>query len=329
MNRPDSGVPAPRPARAKSPRAALAPAASAASAVIRPPLALLLLAVVICLWGANWPVMKTGLAYIGPFQFALARMAMGAVIMFAVAGAAGQLRVPSRNDWRVVVSVGVVQMGLFMAFGNVALQYVPAGRSAILAYTTPIWVIPLAMLLLRERVSRLKLTGFLLGLAGVLVLFNPAAFDWGDPNVRFGNGLLLFAALLWAGLIVQIRGHRWDGSPLSLLPWQFSVAVLVLMPLSLWFDAGRQVEWSATLGLILLYNGPIATAFCFWAMITITRALPAVTTSLGTLGVPVVGILAAAVALGEPITASNAAGLGLILGGLAAAILADRRPAGA
>ena len=283
-----------------------------------------LFVLVVLFWGANWPVMKVGLAYIGPFQFALARMSMGALILFAVAYAVGQLRLPSRHDWRVVVSVGIVQMGLFMAISNVALQFVPAGRSALLAYTTLIWVIPLAMLLLGESMTKLKILGLVLGFSGVLVLFNPAAFDWTDGDVLFGNGMLLFAALLWAVLIVQIRGHRWEGTPLSLLPWQFSVAVLVLLPLSLWFDGGRQIEWSATLGVILFYNGPIATAFCFWAMITITRALPAATTSIGTLGVPVVGMLASAVAIGESVTATSLAGLLLILGGLLAAIIADR-----
>ena len=260
--------------------------------------AALLFAAVIVLWGVNWPVMKIGLESIPPFHFALARMLLGGLTMFAVAALAGQLRVPSRHDLPVVLSVGLLQMGAFMALVNWGLEFVGAGRAAILAYTTPIWVVPLSLLTLRERLPALKLLGLLLGLGGVAVLFNPLGFDWSDRHVLLGNGLLLLGALVWAVLIVQIRGHRWEGTPLSLAPWQFSVAMLALAPLALVVEHDEPIRWSTELALVLAYNGPIATAFCFWAMISVTRALPAVSTSLGSLGVPVVGMMSAAWWLG-------------------------------
>lgn len=114
--------------------------------------------------------------------------------------------------------------------------------------------------------------------------FNPFGFDWTDRDVLIGNGLLLFAALLWALLIVQIRGHRWEGTPLSLGPWQFAVGGCLLVPLALLVEGDHPIHWSGTLGCVLLYSGLLATAFCFWAMITMNRALSAVTTSIGTPG---------------------------------------------
>lgn len=287
--------------------------------------AALLFAAVIVLWGVNWPVMKIGLESIPPFHFALARMLLGGLTMFAVAALAGQLRVPSRHDLPVVLSVGLLQMGAFMALVNWGLEFVGAGRAAILAYTTPIWVVPLSLLTLRERLPALKLLGLLLGLGGVAVLFNPLGFDWSDRHVLLGNGLLLLGALVWAVLIVQIRGHRWEGTPLSLAPWQFSVAMLALAPLALVVEHDEPIRWSTELALVLAYNGPIATAFCFWAMISVTRALPAVSTSLGSLGVPVVGMMSAAWWLGEPLTPTNTGGLLLVLAGLGAVAMADTR----
>lgn len=287
--------------------------------------ALVLLACVIVLWGANWPVMKVGLQFIPPLSFAAARMVMGAVILFGVAAALGELRWPSRQDWPIVLAVGAIQMAAFMALSTIGLQFVPAGRSAILAYTTPLWVTPLAIYVLGERLSRAKLYSLLCGLGGVAVLFNPFGFDWHDPRVLLGNGLLLAAALLWALLIVQVRRHHWQGSPLSLGPWQFSVAAVLLVPLALIFEADRPWHWSSELGWVLLYNGPLATAFCFWAMLTINRALPAITTSLGSLGVPAFGLLASTLALGEPVTVTNLLGFLLIAGGVAGVVLADRR----
>ena len=159
-------------------------------------------------------------------------------------------------------------------------------------------------------------------------MFNPGSFDWHDRNVLIGNGTLMFAALLWAILIVQIRGHQWHGTPLSLAPWQFAIATLALLPIALIVEGDRPIAWSGELWAILLYNGPIATGFCTWGMVTVTRALPALTTSLGTLGVPVTGMVASAMVLGEPITGDNLGGLVLIVGGLATLTIAETRNRG-
>jgi drug/metabolite transporter (DMT)-like permease len=282
-----------------------------------------LLAAVVVFWGVNWPVMKYGLQYVPPLTFATLRMAMGAVVLALVAGWRGELKVPHREDLPLVFGVGLLQMAAFMGLVNVGLQYVPAGRSAILAYTTPLWVVPLAVLLLGESLTRLRVLGLVLGLGGVAVLFNPLGFDWHDPHVVLGNGLLLFAALLWALLIVKVRGHRWTGSPLSLMPWQLLVAILAMLPFVYFFEGDNAIHWGAPLAWVLVYNGPIATAFCFWAMISVTRALPAITTSLSTFCVPLVGYVTAVLVLGEAVSLTNAVGFALILGGLVFASLSD------
>ncbi len=295
---------------------------------MRPRSALILLGVVILLWGVNWPIMKSGLASISPFTFAASRMVLGGITMFIVAGLSGLLSWPHRQDWPVIVSVGLIQMATFIGMVTFALQFVPAGRSSILAYTTPLWVLPISVLLLREPVGRMKMAGFLLGFAGIVVMFNPAAFDWSDPDVLLGNGVLMFAAMMWAVLIVQIRSHKWHGTPLSLVPWQFAVGTLALVPVAFYLEADQPIRWSGELWAILLYNGPVATGFCTWAIVTVTRALPALTTSLGTLGVPVTGVIASAIVLGEPITGSKLGGLLLIIGGLAVLAISTGRGAG-
>jgi len=314
-------VPDPAPAARRTDK----PAAAPASRPVRPARAAVLLALIMVLWGANWPVMKVGLQLMPPFTFAAWRLGLGCATLFLVAAVAGQLRLPSRHDRPIVAWVGLLQMAAFLLLINFALQHVPAGRSAILSYTTPLWVVPLALLFLGERLDRAKAAGLALGLAGIAVMFNPLALDWSDGSVLLGNGLLMLAALAWAINIVQVRGHRWEGTPLSLGPWQMLVAAAVVVPVALLAEAGRETDWSWELALVLFYNGPVCTGLGFWAMVTATRALPAVTTSLGSLGVPVVGLLLSALALGEPLTATNLGGLALIGAGLALVALADRR----
>ena len=296
---------------------------TSSSAAVSPRTAVGLFALMVVLWGVNWPVMKVGLDYIPPFHFALLRMTLGAVTMFAVAGLAGELRLPARQDWPIVASIGLIQMGTFMVLGFLGLRFVGSGRAAILAYTTPLWVLPLSVWVLKERLSAGKIAGFVLGLAGVAVLFNPVGFDWGDRRVLLGNGLLLLGALLWALQIVHVRTHRWVGTPLSLLPWQQTLAVLALAPLAWLLEADVTIRWTPESIAILAYNGPLTSGLCFWILLVVTRALPAVTTSIGSLATPLVGMLAGAWWLGEPLSATNTGGLALIGGAVAMLVLSE------
>lgn len=278
-----------------------------------------LLVAVVVLWGANWPVLKIGLDHIEPVWFAVLRLVLG-VACFAVVLAFGRrLRLPSRDDWPVVASVGLLQMAAFMALINLALPWVPAGRSAILAYTTPLWVAPGAALLLGERLTPARLGGVGLGLGGVLVLFNPLGFDWSDGGAVMGNGLLLLAALAWAAAILHVRGHAWTASPLELAPWQMLVGLAPLTVLALVLEGAPDVEWTPEFLWVAFYNGPLATAFAFWAAITVTRMLPAVTVSLAFLTVPAAGVLFSWLLLGETLTPTNLAGLAAIMAGVALA----------
>lgn len=287
--------------------------------------AYVLLAAVIVLWGVNWPIMKTGLLYVGPIWFAAIRILTGAACLFALLAVQRRLALPARRDLPVVISVGGLQIGATLALMHMGLLYVEAGRSAILSYTTPLWVTPMAVLVLGERLKPARLAGLALGLSGVVVLFSPGTFDFANRDAVLGNGLLLAAAVIWAAVIVHIRHHQWSMSPLELMPWQmlFGGALLALTALVV-EDAGS-IRWTAPLWAVLAYNGPVASAFCYWAIVSVSRALPAISTSLGSLGVPVVGVIASATALGEPLSVGNALGLALITGGVAWVALADLR----
>ena len=173
------------------------------------------------------------------------------------------------------------------------------------------------MLLLREPLGRLGALGVALGLAGVVVLFNPASFDWGDPVALFGNGLLLLAALSWAGAILHVRSRPDAAPPLALAPWTLLLAAVPVTGLALLREGLPPLSFDSYGWFALLYNIGPATAFGIWAVITVTRALPAVVTSLSFLGVPVWGLLLSAWWLEEPLTVAKLTGLGLILGGVA------------
>ncbi|NIA71831.1 DMT family transporter [Pelagibius litoralis] len=297
------------------------------SKVISPTVARLLLLAVVVLWGANWPIVKVGLEFMPPLWFAAARMVLGVASFVVLLTVLGRLKLPTRKDLPVVFSIGVAQMTGFVALINFGLLYVDAGRSAILAYTTPLWVTPVAVWLLGEALTGRKIFGLALGLSGVAALFNPLGFDWNDTDALLGNGYLLGAALAWSIGILHVRAHKWDSSPLELAPWQMLVAVPTLVALSWFREDWSAIVWSPEAIGVLIYNGPIATAFCFWASVAVTRALPAITSSLSFLAVPVAGVLFSALLLGETLTATLVSGLALIIGGMALVNLREARPA--
>ena len=148
-------------------------------------------------------------------------------------------------------------------------------------------------------------------------MFNPLAFDWSDRSALIGNGLILLAAMCWAANILYVRAHSWISSPFQLVFWQALLATVILSALALAFDGVPQVTWTPELTGAFLFGGICGTALAHWAIVTVNRSLPAVTTSLGLLATPVVGVAASVILLGEPIGISLICAMALILGGIA------------
>jgi drug/metabolite transporter (DMT)-like permease len=179
--------------------------------------AMALLAAVVVSWGVAWPMLKVGVSHLPPAWFGGWRMVIGFAALFALASLTGRARRPARADLPVVLSVGLLQMAAPTALMLFALLLVDAGRASLLAFTHPLWVAPLAVLALGERLDARAALGLASGMFGLAVLFNPLAFDWSDRGTLLGNGLLLLSAMSWAAGIVHVRKHPW-AAPRS--PWR-------------------------------------------------------------------------------------------------------------
>jgi drug/metabolite transporter (DMT)-like permease len=272
---------------------------------------------VVLAWGLVWPVNKVLLESVSPLWLMALRSAIATLALFAIAALRGRLAPPPRADLPVGLSITLLHMIGFGVFAAWGLQTVPTGRSVVLAYTTPLWVVPGAALFLGERLTTRRVVGVVAGLVGLLVLFNPVAFDWTSRQALLGNGAILLAALLWAASILHIRAHRWVSTPFDLVPWEMLLATLLLIPLA-WAAAGApSAPWDVRFTVLMLYAGIPGTAVAYWATAAASQSLPAVTTALGLLATPVVSTVIATYWLGEPVTLSLATAIALILGGIA------------
>jgi drug/metabolite transporter (DMT)-like permease len=276
-------------------------------------------------YGGLWPVMRIAVDYIPPFWFATTRVFIGSLVMFAYLASTGRLKLPTRADWPAILSVGICMMGIYVSMVHYAVQFVPAGRGALLGYSTPLWVTPVAVLFLGEKLTVMRAFGLVFGLFGLGILFNPTAFDWSDPDVLLGNGLCVLAAMSWSVAILQMRSHKWNLTPLQLGPWQLLVATLVTLPFSIMLEEQTNLEIGLPLFALIAYGGLIGTALAMWAVASSIRYLGAVTTSVGMLGGPVVAITVSVLFLGEVMTLTLGGGLALILGGIVLISIAQAR----
>ena len=267
-------------------------------------------------YGWLWPVMRAGVEHLPPLWFASTRVLIGALVLMLVLAVQKNLKLPTKADLPAVFSVGICMMGLYVSLVHTAMAYIPAGRGALLGYSTPLFVTPFALIFLGERVTPMKIFGMVTGLSGLAVLFNPIGFDWSNHEALLGSGLCLLAAFSWSIAILQMRVHKWHLTPLQLGPWQLLLAALITLPFSIWVAEPRPININPELIFLILYGGIFGTAIAMWAVASSVRYLGAVTTSIGLLGGPVVAIVTSVLLLGEPLTLTLAGGLFLILGGI-------------
>jgi drug/metabolite transporter (DMT)-like permease len=284
----------------------------------------LLLATVVLVLGLNWPIMATGIKSISPIWMGVFRIAGAAVVVITIGVVRGKLAVPPLADLPMVLSLAVFRLAAVFVLVFTALQMVPPGRSSVVVWTTSLWTVPIAAIFLGERMSGRRWVGLALGIAGVLVLFEPWGFDWTEQGVALGHGLLILAAITNAATAVHIRAHHWTITPLEAIPWQLVGAGLILVVLGLVVEGPPVIDWTPQLVWVVLYQGVLATGIAFWAQIVILRNLSAVSTNLTLMAVPVIGVVSSALLLGEEITTSLAVGLILVVIGVAVNLLSDR-----
>lgn len=314
--------PAALPLDAMDEPAPVEPAAEGGGSVVHSRTAAILLLVVLTLiWGVHWAVVKVGVTYLPPLGYATLRLATGLATVVVILGLQGRLRPPPREDLPIVISVGLGQIAAGILIINVVILVVGAGRSSVLQFTMPLWVAILGAVVFRIRPKRHEAIGLALGIVGLTVLFNPVSVDWSRPGEAVGMVALLANAALWGAVTIHIRRHTWHSTPGLLQPWQLLAALVPVAVATFLVEGFAGITWSVEVVLVLLYSGPLATAFGFWASQAVTRALGSQASATGFLAIPVVGLISGAVFLGEALGPLDLVGFTLVLGGVGLASL--------
>ena len=273
-------------------------APSAAPPLVR---SLLPIAVLTLVWGCNWPILKMGVTELAPLTFRAITLPFAAIGLLLVARFSGDsIRIP-RAWWGRVATLALFNIAAWNGFILFGVQQMPAGRSAILAYTMPLWATAIAALMLHEPLSKRKLAGLSLGVTGMALLIgDELAVMQSKP---FGVAMILAASVMWAFGTVLLRKWKPAFPQNALSGWMMLLGWLPIVVLAPFFDAQplhaelASLTWRGWFAIV--YNIFLAGTVAHWAWFYLARTLPVAVSSLSSLPVPVVGVFAGILVLGE------------------------------
>ena len=283
---------------------------------------LLPIAILTLVWGCNWPVLKMGVMELSPLTFRALTLPFAAIGLLLAAHLSREtLRIP-RELWGRVAILAFFNIAGWNGFLLFGVQQLPAGRSAILAYTMPVWATLISLAILREPLNRRKIIGLVLGMLGMAVLLGDDLRHVRDLST--GALLILCAAILWALGTVLLRKWKPPIPQNTLAGWMMLAGWLPIAVLAPFFDS-HPVSYlghlSAGTWFAMLYNIFLAGTLAHWAWFTLARTLPVAVSSMSSLPVPVVGVFAGMVVLGERPGINEFLALGLVVLALVAVLL--------
>jgi drug/metabolite transporter (DMT)-like permease len=267
-------------------------------------------------WASNWPLMRLALAHTEPVVFASMRMVGSVAVLAPVLAVLRRPLLPIATERLSLFWVGLFQVTGFLVFSIIGLAIVAPGRAIALAYTMPLWAIPLGLGLSREVMSPSKLAGATVGFAGLIVFMNPALVDWTDLREVTGNMFLLLAAICWAiGSCLYAR-RQWRSSFWAQTFWQLAAGTLTIVVPAAILEPDWSVQWTPGFLAILAYNWIVTTAlgYYLWNKVLATMS-PAVAGQVLTL-TPISGFLLSTLIFGGAITLDIVAGILVIATGL-------------
>jgi probable blue pigment (indigoidine) exporter len=286
------------------------------------PLGLTFLVVTSIGWGVNFPIMKYLLSEWPPLSSRGLTGIVGAAALALIAMLQRQsLAVPRKMRLRLVL-VSLLAITSWVAFMGLALLWLDAREAAVLAISVPVWVALLAWPVLGERLSLVRALALMMAFGGIFILIGGNGIEAGIGKLP--GFLLALAGAICVGLGTVLTKHfPLAVPPLPLAAWQIWIGCLPVAIAGLVIEHPQFGALSALGWASMIYMTLIQFCLCYVCWFAALARLPAATASIGTLLVPVVGVLSAAAMLHEPLGLRELIALVVALGGVAVALRAQ------
>lgn len=246
----------------------------------------------VLIWGYSWVVMKIALRHAYPFDFAAWRVGLGALFLFAIVQLRGQrLRLPR---YRMAFVLGMLQVTLFVALSHFALMEAGPGKTSVLVFTMPFWMIVFAHFILHERMRGAQWLAVALAFAGLALIVAP----WNLTSL-LGSLLAVAGGAVWA--FAAVLSKRWPThgtDPLTYTAWQLFFGFFALAALA-WVTPHEPIRWNAEFVWALAFSTLAATSIGWWLWAYVLSRTPAGIAGLNALGIPLIAVVSSWLQLGE------------------------------
>jgi drug/metabolite transporter (DMT)-like permease len=269
-------------------------------------------------WGFNWPVTKYLLSELPPLTLRGVTGVIGACLLAGLALLRGQsLRVPYEM-WPRLVMAAVLNVGCWMVLMGLALLWLPASEAALIAYTMPIWASMLAWPILGERPNLLRVISLVMAFAGLAAIMGGNGLTASMTKLP-GIIMALGGALGFAVGTVLAKKLPLRLPPLSAAAWQIGIGCLPVAIVGLLIEKTDIADLSQLGWILIVYSTVIQFCVAYVSWFAALARLPASVAAIGTMAVPVIGVVASALALHEPLGPGQIAALVFTLAGVALA----------
>ena len=284
------------------------------------PAGLMFLAITSVGWGFNWPVTKYLLSELPVLTFRGATGVVGAALLAVVALVIGQNLRVERKLWPRLLLAALLNVTGWMVLMGLALLWLPASEAALIAYTMPVWASLLAWPVLGERPTLLRSVALVMAFAGLAVIMGGNGFSASAAKLP-GILMALTGAIGFALGTVLAKKLPLSLPPVPAAAWQIGLGCLPVAVAGLLIET-THIERVSPLGWWLLaYSIVIQFCIAYVSWFAALARLPASIAAIGTMAVPVIGVVASALALHEPLGLTQIVALAFTLAGV---VLATR-----
>ena len=194
------------------------------------------------IYGVSFTIAKDVMPfYIKPFGFILLRV-IGATILFWIVSFFGPKEKIQVQDFPRIVAAAFFGVALNMLTFFKGLSFTTPISAAVIMVTTPIIVLILSAIIIREKIKLRKILGILLGLfgTGFLILYGKAIGN--ATNASLGNLLVFINAVSYAFYLILVKKLMDKYNAFTFVKWIYTFGLLMVLPFG--WNEYHEIQWA-------------------------------------------------------------------------------------